>query len=173
MAKTETAVVRINKRTLRIGGQVYPLGQISRVQTMYFHPPKNRAWSKFFKAAAGLVVAAVVALCLAGSLAGNHPSLPTVIALAAFGWLAILVAMLVYRLVNKPKTLYGLTVETSGTQYTALSSYDLSAIQYLEGEVVAAIEDPPESERVLQIHNVVTGNQYNQSGQGSTMNVHP
>ncbi len=170
MAKTETAVVRINKRTLRIGGQVYPLGQISRVQTMRFDPPRNRAVGKFIKAAAGVVVAAVVLVCLSGAMLANHPSLPTVIAGGALLWLAVLVAILISRLVNKPKSLYALTIETAGTQYTALSSYDLDSINYLENEVVAAIEDPPEQERVLQINNVVSGNQYLQGGHHNTMN---
>jgi hypothetical protein len=114
------------------------------------------------------VLAAILVLISTRALP-DQPSLPGVILAAAGLWIALLFVIMLFRLVKRP--LYALTIETAGTQYTALSSYDRNAIHMLENEVVAAIENPPERERILQINNVVKGNQYLQGGSNNTMNV--
>jgi hypothetical protein len=177
VAKTGTTEIRLNKRTLRIGGQVYPLANISRVQAVRIGTVKSRPIWRFVKGTLGISVVAVAAAAVTTRAVPDRPSLPAVILAAAGSWIGLLLLILLYRLAKRP--VYALAIETAGTQYTVLSSYRRDDIQMLETEVVAAIEDPPDRERVLHIDNVIQNNLsgnsrlYQQNGANSRMGSMP
>ena len=89
-------------------------------------------------------------------------------------WIAYLLFVLFYRLLIR-QARYALVIETAGTQYTALTGTDYHEIHRIEGEIVAAIEDPPSHERIVHISgDVVIGDkvgrdQYKQVGTGNRM----
>jgi hypothetical protein len=60
--------------------------------------------------------------------------------------------------------LYALVLETTGNPVTALVSPDSAELERISRIIVDAIEHPPASEKVIQINNVTTGDQYNQYG---------
>jgi hypothetical protein len=73
--------------------------------------------------------------------------------------------IIVYRVTKKAYVpLYALVLETTGNPVTALVSPDHQELERISGIIVEAIEHPPTSERVVQINNVTTGDQYNQYG---------
>lgn len=173
MARTGTAEIRINRRTLRIGHEVYPLANISRVQTVRLTYRKTPGQAVAGIAVALLVgaVAAAVTAAAAGSGAGAEQAGAVVLALVALR-VAYLVIVLIRRLLRRP--VFSLLIETSGTQFTALASHDRRTVHEIADLVVGAIENPPGHEIVRHVHNVfnrVEGNQFNQSGSGNTLNV--
>lgn len=74
---------------------------------------------------------------------------------------------------------YALIIETAGAQYTALTGPDVTEIDRIMGEIVSAIEDPPDSERILQVSgdivfgDKVDGSKYEQAGSGNRMIIRP
>jgi hypothetical protein len=175
MARTGTAEIRLNRRTIRIGHEVYPLANISRVQTVQIRYKKN-----VFQPIRGLIIALFAAVVLgavvtAAEVEQADQIVGAIVALAALR-VVYLLGVLIYRLLRRP--IYSLAIETAGTQFTLLSSHDQGTIHMIENEVVNAIENPPESERVLHVGDVfvgdkVSGNKNIQSGGvGNTINAH-
>jgi hypothetical protein len=171
MARTGTAEIRINRRTLRIGHEVYPLANISRVQTVQLSYAKTPA-----QALTGIVVMLLVGAVAAAVVSNAGVTVAqqaATVVLALVGLrLLYLVVVLVRRLLRRP--VFCLLVEASGTQFTALSSHDRRVVHEIADLVVGAIENPPSHEIVRHVHNVfnrVEGDQFNQSGSGNAMNV--
>lgn len=179
MARQQVGEIRINPRTVRIGHQVYPLANISRVQTAEVRWAGRRATTRplkelalvavLFAVVAGAILVAVPALDLGGDRLTTQLLMA---AIALFGvWAAYLVLLFVHRLLFRRKH-YALLLETAGTQYTALSGTDQAELHRIETTIVGAIEDPPSREQVVHVHgNVAFGNQYNQSGSNNRMTV--
>ncbi|WP_066360994.1 DUF6232 family protein [Herbidospora mongoliensis] len=151
MAKKRVGEIRISKRIVRIGHEVYPLANISRVQTLRivykgrlatFHPLGEIIVWAALMAGASYAVQEV--------LPEAREYLPIAMAVAAIR-LTWLLLVLLYRLVLR-RTKYALMIETAGTQFTALSGTDLDEIHRIEGLVVGAIEDPPDHEQVIHVH---------------------
>ncbi len=171
MGKKKVGEIRISKRIVRIGHEVYPLANISRVQTLRV-VYKGRL-STFYPLGQLVVVAALAAAASFVAeevLPEAREFLPT--ALAAAGvWGGLLALWFLYRLIFR-RTRYSLVIETAGTQYTALTGTDLGEIRRIEGLIVAAIEDPPHKEEGHPIYgDVYIGNTfgrdtYNVSGSG-------
>ncbi|NAS25123.1 hypothetical protein GT755_26000 [Herbidospora sp. NEAU-GS84] len=171
MAKKKVGEIRISKRIVRIGHEVYPLANISRVQTLRI-VYKGRLST--FHPLGQLVVVAALAAAAAFVAEEVFPEareyLPVALAVAGVcgGLLAI---QFLYRLIFR-RNRYALTIETAGTQYTALWGTDLEEIRRIEGLVVAAIEDPPPTERSYTFNSpVYVGNTFgrdtfNVSGSG-------
>ncbi|WP_351234429.1 hypothetical protein [Streptomyces sp. NPDC002133] len=65
----------------------------------------------------------------------------------------------------------------AGTQYTALSGTAYDEIERIKSEIVGAIEDPPQQERIVQVRgDLVMGDKigrgkYQQSGSGNHINA--
>lgn len=187
MAKEKVGEIRINKRTVRIGDQVYPLATISRVQTVRLvwvgrsatlYPLREIA---VLLLVVGVIVEATMAIpklhLKANFDVNNTARLVAVGAVLLVGVrISYMLLVLFYRLLIRRK-LYALLVETAGTQYTALSGTDFYEIDRIAGEIVAAIEDPPHQERVVHISgDVVIGDKvgrdkHQQVGAGNTMPV--
>ncbi|MEW9533855.1 DUF6232 family protein [Microbispora sp. NPDC049125] len=186
MAKEKVGEIRISKRIVRIGHEVYPLANISRVQTLRvvwggklatFYPLREIA---VLVLVVGAIYAAAVAVLpeldirADFDVEGMAQQFATIAAALAGVRTAWLMAVLLYRLlIRRPR--YALVVETAGTQYTALSGTDRAEIHRIEGEIVDAIEDPPSHERIVQISgDLVMGDKvgrdkHQQSGIGNTM----
>ncbi|MEV1172890.1 DUF6232 family protein [Nonomuraea sp. NPDC049784] len=178
MAKQKVGEIRISKRVVKIGHEVYPLANISRVQTLRLVPAGKQA--TFYPLQqivillvllAGIGVAALVVLpeldpgfdleatarqftMLAAALAGIR--------------MTYLLIVLFYRLIRKKR--YALVIETAGTQYTALSGTDSSELHRIKDRIVDAIEDPPSNEQTIHVSgDVVMGDQHKQTGSDSRM----
>lgn len=88
--------------------------------------------------------------------------------------MAYLLLVLFYRLRIR-RSRYALVIETAGTQCTALSGTDRDEIHRIEDEIVNAIEDPPDHERIvhvggdLVIGDKVGRDKYQQSGTDNRM----
>jgi hypothetical protein len=179
MARQQVGEIRINPRTVRIGHQVYPLANISRVQTVQVTWAGRRATSYpvkwiailavLFAVAGGLIVAGLPALDLGGDQLTTQLLMG---AIALFGVpIACLLLVFLYRLLLRRKH-FALLLETSGTQYAALSGTNQGELHRIEREIVGAIENPPTYERVVHLHgDLVVGNQFKQTGADSRMAV--
>jgi hypothetical protein len=175
MAKEKLGEIRINRRTLRIGHQVYPLANISRVQTLRESWRGRRAtWYPIWQIA-------VVGLLASGVSYGSElvPGLNRTMERAVQYWVLVLagilviyfVGVLLYRLLLR-RARSVLVIETAGTQYAALSGTDHQEVLRIEGLIVDAIEDPPNSEQTYQIYgDIVAGDKIDQSGAGNTLTV--
>jgi hypothetical protein len=163
MAKKRIGEIIISKRVVRIGHEVYPLANISRVQTVRLVPGGKDATLYplhqiiiLLALLAGVVGAALVVLPELGvdvgfgleEAARQFAVIATVVAGIR---LAYLLFALFYRLLLRPKR-YALILETAGTQYTALSGTDAGEIHRIKDKIVAAIEDPPATEERIQIN---------------------
>ena len=179
MAREQVGEIRINPRTIRIGHQVYPLANISRVQTVQVTWAGKRATSYPAKKIVvwGVLFAVVAAAVLVGAPAlelGDEQVRDRLLvgAVALFGVrIGYLVLLLAYRLLLRRKH-YALLLETAGTQYAALSGTDQGELHRIQREIVGAIEHPPTQERVLHLHgDLVVGNQFKQTGADSRLTV--
>lgn len=169
MVENRIGEIRISKRVVWIGHQVYPLANISRVQTL--HVVWSGKYATWYPLGGITLLVLLYAVIVVG--AQEIPPLPDLdvdteavrqvagfLLVACAAGIAYLVGVLLYRLlIRKPR--YALVVETAGTQYTALSGTDEAEIHRIEWTIVAAIEDPPQSEQVVQIHgDVVLGDKH-------------
>jgi hypothetical protein len=166
-----TTEIRINKRTMRIGHETYPLGTIARVRTIKLVWKKGAAFAPLKHVFVAVVLAVVLGAIAQAS--GFADAVGVIVAVAVVR-IVYLVGKIVYRLTRRP--IYSLAVETAGTQLGVLFSKDRNEIDRIEQAVVDAIEDPPDREIIMYAHNVFSGDQvngdkYQQSGVGNTLNV--
>lgn len=185
MSRKAVSEISVSPRVVEIGHQVYPLANISRVQSVRlvwagkygtFHPLKNVLIT-------GVIIGALVAALRIGlprfGLGSSVRNLATQFVTAAsvvLGlWIAYQLMVFLYRLLFR-RTQYALVIETAGTQYTALYGTDENEIHRIKDVIVAAIENPPTHTVTYQTFNVHTGDvisggvQYKQTGAG-TMTV--
>jgi hypothetical protein len=190
MAKRQVGEIRISKRVVQLGSQVYPLANISRVQTVRLVWGGKRAT---FYPLKKLITIAVVVTAVVGAALVVAPNLDldtdidvegvagqeiaTLVAAIGGMWAAYLLLLFGYRLLFR-RQWYALIIEASGTQYTALSGTDPNEIERLKGEIVGAIENPPSVERVVHVSGDVVfgdkvsgGVQNKQSGTDNRMFV--
>ncbi|MDF5756047.1 DUF6232 family protein [Spongiactinospora sp. TRM90649] len=186
MAKEHVGEIRISKRVVRIAHEVYPLANISRVQTLKLVWGGKYATYYPLREIAALIVlvgVAVVALDvvlpeldvdIGYDIEGAvRQFMPYALGLAGIR-AAYLLVVLFYRIViRRPR--YALVIEAAGTQYTALSGSDHREIHRIKGEIVSAIEDPPSEERTIHVSgDLVVGDKvgrdkYHQDGTGNRM----
>jgi hypothetical protein len=167
MDRKQIGEIRLNKRTIRIGHQVYPLANISRVQTVRL--PWRGKYTTYYPLRGIMVLLLVIGALVAATVAAvprleldsdgqqlARQITAIVTALAAIR-IVYLLLVLFYR-INIRKQYYAMIIETAGTQDTALTGTNRDEIHRIESEIVAAIEDPPSQERVLHISgDVVLG----------------
>jgi hypothetical protein len=159
-----TENVAINTRTLRIGGQVYQLRNLARVQIVRAPEPADAG-----KGSKGLAWLAGIGVLFLVSIVGFSVSQSAGIApLSLFSGIA---AGLVTYIATKKKypPRYALVLETTGNPVTALVSPDYQQLRNLSDIIVQAIEDPPESERVVHVQNVLFDNRVDQVGDRFTV----
>ncbi len=164
MSQDNVGTITISRRLLEVGGQVYPLANISRIQNLRVE------WSRKVTTGRQIgVFGLALALVYFGlpELIGSQEATSLVV-LLIIGALAVIV----YRTVSRQKR-HVLVIETSGGQSTALASKRREEIDRLQYEITEAIENPPSQERVIQLSgDVVMGDKvgrdkYEQSGIGN------
>ncbi|WP_214107757.1 DUF6232 family protein [Acrocarpospora catenulata] len=181
MAKEKVGQIRISKRVVQIGHQVYPLANISRVQSLRvvwagklatFYPLQQIV---MIVVLAGAVVGGLLAVApnldLGGGWDVEEVARQVAAVVAAVSGLRVcyLLLVLLYRMLLRRRQ-YALVLETAGTQFTALSGTDQHEIHRIKNEIVGAIEDPPEYERTIEVHgDLVLGDQHKQTGNDSKM----
>ncbi|MEU6378366.1 DUF6232 family protein [Streptomyces sp. NPDC046909] len=147
--------VRVNEGVLWVAGEAYPLRNISHVGQRRLEVDKKAAWKKF-------IVRTLILLVFGSFMAAGGGTPGTLI------WLAV-EALLVWRLVNalgKP-TLYGLVLNTSGTQRDAVWSTDPAEIEHLVIEITKAIGHPDIAQVTYNVQHAVQGDLIQQYGAGS------
>jgi hypothetical protein len=181
MAKERVGHIVISKRVVQIGHEVYPLANISRVQTLQVRWGGKYATLYPLRQIISIVV---VAGAIVGAAVLVPPRLPPsvdsdieeiarqfagIVSVVAGVVVAYWLAVLLYRLFIRRRR-YALVIETAGTQYTALSGTDYSEIHRIRNVIVEAIENPPPQATTVQVHgDVVMGNQHKQTGSGNRM----
>lgn len=89
--------------------------------------------------------------------------------LAVVARVLYLLGALVY---GRLRSRYALIIETAGTEFTALTGRDPHELERIKREITHALENPPNSERVLHAGgDIVIGDQYKQTGRNTTMVV--
>lgn len=153
-----SAQIMINTRTLRIGGQTYSLGNLARVQIVKLAKPPQAEKGNFILA--GLVgFFSFVIITAIGASTGIG-------LMSNLGWLlAIGLGMIVYQRTKEsyvPR--YALMLESTGKPRTALISTDKNVLEYASKPIIDAMENPPTTEQIYTINNVISGDQYNLTG---------
>lgn len=150
------AQVTINEGVLWVGGEAYPLRNISHVGQRRLSVDKGAAWKKF-------ILQSIVWFVVGGIFASVGGTVGTIVFLAVEGFL-------IWKLVSalqKPPV-YGLVLNTSGTQREAIWSTQEEEIQQLIYEITKAIGNPDIAQTVINVnHAVQNGDVINQYGAGS------
>jgi len=144
MARAPVGEIRITKRTVRIGNQVYPLVNIARVQTRKI-TSRRRAPALRLAATAMLVFLLVGLWLLIKAVTVAFLAVVAPLAL----WFLYLLVTLLHDLGKRPQ--YVLVIETGGTEYTSLSGADPHEIDRIREEIANAMETPPNEERLLLV----------------------
>ncbi|WP_340377295.1 DUF6232 family protein [Streptomyces sp. SS7] len=144
--------VRVNEGVLWVEGEAYPLRNISHVGQRVLEVDRRAAWKRFIQRS-------LICFFVGGLIGAGAGTYGLII------WLAVQ-ALLIWQLVkllNKP-TLYGLVLNTSGTQRDAVWSTDRSEITYLVGEITKAIGHPDIAQITYNVQHAVHGDIINQYG---------
>jgi hypothetical protein len=163
----ETIDVRISRRTLWIGSQIYPLQNVARIRS--FEEVRDRGgltWA-FAKGAARTLGAALALLIVVTYVA----STPTGPQLVVVGGAVVLLGWQTYQFVvdMSRANLHILVIESASAAYTAIGSPNRATIADLADKIAEAIENPT-LDYAVKI-DVVQGDQFNQVGTGNTMNI--
>ncbi|MET9350303.1 DUF6232 family protein [Streptomyces termitum] len=154
------AQVTINEGVLWVGGEAYPLRNISHVGQRRLTVDQGAAWKTFILRTIGWLI-------VGGIIAAVGDTVGTLVFLAVEG-------LLIWRLVSalqKPP-LYGLVLNTSGTQREAIWSTRQEEIQQLIYEITKAIGNPEVAQIVINVEHAVHGDLIKQYGAGSIGKAH-
>jgi len=147
--------VRVEEGVLWVGGEAYPLRNISHVGQRKLEIDKGEAWKKF-------IVRSLFCLVVGGILAA---------VIGTFGTLLIIavLALLIWQLTSVLQTppVYGLVISTSGTQRDAVWSTAKNEIDHLVSEVTKATGKPDVAKMVFNVTHAVQGDHIQQYGAGS------
>ncbi|MFI6152863.1 DUF6232 family protein [Kitasatospora sp. NPDC051170] len=154
------AQVTINEGVLWVGGEAYPLRNISHVGQRRLSVDTGAAWRRFILQSIGWIF-------LGGILAAVAGNVGTIILLAVE-------ALLVWRLVTvlRKPPVYGLVLNTSGTQREAVWSTRQEEIQRLVLEITKAIGNPDVAQTVINVEHAIQGDVINQYGSGNVGKAH-
>ncbi|GII93417.1 DUF6232 family protein [Sinosporangium siamense] len=132
--------VRIAENILWVGGEAYPLGNISHVGQRSLEVNKKRARQKF--------IAQAVFIVLLGIFFPGEA--------IKFLFLAVMMAISVWRLTAVLRTppVYGLVINTAGTQFDAVWGSNQNEIGDLVQEITAAISRPGTVNKIYNINSV-------------------
>ncbi|MFE3829956.1 DUF6232 family protein [Streptomyces sp. NPDC059092] len=149
------AQVRINEGVLWVWGEAYPLRNISHVGLRHRTVDKGAAWRKFILRTIGWLI-------LGGILAAVADTVGTIV-------FFVVEAFLIWKLVSvlQRPTVYGLVLNTAGTQHDAIWSTEQEEIHRLIHEVTKAIGNPDIAQTVINVAHAVQGDLIQQYGKGS------
>lgn len=162
----ETVDVRISRRTLWIGDQVYPLPNVTRIRSFEEVRDRGRLTWAFAKDAARTIVAGLALLSLAVCAAPTQTWLPPVVGAGA----VVVLAWQTYEFVKDVSraSFFVLVIETASAAYTAVASPNRATIAELTDKIAEAIENPA-VDYAVKI-DVVQGDQFNIGGSQNTVN---
>jgi hypothetical protein len=162
--KKQSVEVRIKRHTLSVAGQVYQLRNLARVQCWKLTPARAKITYRVLRPAAVLLVLLAALNVLVGAARGGGVSegLQIFDLLAVVGIGAVTFLRFAKDAFRRPE--YVLLLETTGYPIGVLSSRRPETIENLVNEIADAIENPPESPKVIHLGDVVLGDQINQSG---------
>lgn len=149
------AQVTINEGVLWVGGEAYPLRNISHVGQRRMSVDRGAAWKKF-------ILQTIVWLIVGGTFAALADTVGVLVFLGVE-------AFMIWRLVSvlqKPPV-YGLVLNTSGTQREAIWSTREDEIQRLIYEITKAIGNPDVAQTIINVEHAVAGDLIQQYGDGS------
>ncbi|MEW2071188.1 DUF6232 family protein [Streptomyces sp. NPDC007346] len=144
--------VKINEGMLWVGGEAYPLRNISHVGQRVLTVDLGKTWKEFFThSLAWLVVGGIIALIF--------DTVGPII-------LVVVEGLIIWGLVGdlRKPPLYGLVLNTSGTQFDAVWSTRESEIDHLLIEVTTALGRPETAQIVFNVDHAVHGDVINQYG---------
>lgn len=149
------AQVTIGEGVLWVGGEAYPLRNISHVGQRQLTVDKGAAWKRFILRTIGWLI-------LGGIFAAVVGTVGTIV-------LLVVEALLIWRLVStlRNPSVYGLVLNTSGTQREAIWSTQQEEIQQLVYEITKAIGNPDVAQTIINVEHVVQGDVIKQYGSGS------
>jgi hypothetical protein len=164
VAEQEIIDVRVSRRILRVGGEVYQLRTITRAAAVRVTPNRRRTAGR---CAGYLLIAAIVLLFVDFALFTSGVSaeresrvaLVTVFAVLLLVSLARLISVLVKR------TYYALVIETAGHPFTVLVSRDPQEVGRLVHQIMDALDDPA-AEFHVRVENFHLGDKINMFGGG-------
>ncbi|MFZ3547041.1 DUF6232 family protein [Streptomyces sp. 4.24] len=128
---------------------------ISHVGQRVLEVNKGAAWKQFIRRALLCLVVGGIAAAIFGNIAG-------ILAVVVFG---LLVWQLV-QVISRPPV-YGLILNTSGTQRDAVWSLDRAEIENLVQEITKAIGRPDAAPVTINIKEAVMGDQFKVYGAGA------
>ncbi|MEV4440187.1 DUF6232 family protein [Streptomyces sp. NPDC049577] len=145
----------INEGVLWVGGEAYPLRNISHVGQRRLTTDKGAARKKFILRTIGWLIVGGIFVSMAGIVG-------TVVFLAVE-------ALLIWQLVSalKKPPVYGLVLNTSGTQREAIWSTRQEEIERLIHEITKAIGNPDVAQTIINVEHAVQGDLIQQYGAGS------
>ncbi|MER5553552.1 DUF6232 family protein [Streptomyces sp. NPDC002793] len=144
--------MRIKEGVLWVGGEAYPMRNISHVAQRRLTVDLGKAWKEFFLISLGW-------LFIGGIIAAVFDVIGTLILLAVEG---LIIWSLVGDLRKPP--LYGLILNTSGTQFDAVWSTRQSEIDELVHTVTSAVGKPEAAQVVFNVEHAVHGDLIKQYG---------
>ncbi|MET9463405.1 DUF6232 family protein [Streptomyces sp. NPDC006544] len=154
-SSNSTVQVRVQEGVLWVDGEAYPLRNISHVGQRVLEVNKGAAWKQFIRRALLCLIVGMIATAIFGNFAA-------VLMVAVLG---LLIWQLV-QVISRPPV-YGLVLNTSGTQRDAVWSLDHSEIETLVFEITKAIGRPDAGPVTINIKEAVMGDQIKQYGAGS------
>ncbi|MFE6226529.1 MULTISPECIES: DUF6232 family protein [unclassified Streptomyces] len=159
MSRHSPVEVQIHTGSLWVGGDAYPLRNISHVGQRRLIPVKKKIGKDLFVG----IVRIWLVLGFGGALA--QASKETV----AYVLVAVVAALMVWRLVAKVRrpqlpVLFGLIVNTAGTQRDTVWSTEKHEIDHLVLEITKAISTPGQAQMVFHVQHAVAGDLIQQYG---------
>ncbi|WP_328300216.1 DUF6232 family protein [Streptomyces sp. NBC_00435] len=150
-----TVQVRVQEGVVWVEGEAYPLRNISHVGQRVLEVNKGAAWKQFIRRALLCLVVGGIATAIFGNVA----AIIMVVVLGLLIWQLV-------QVISRPPV-YGLVLNTSGTQRDAVWSLDQSEIQNLVYEITKAIGKPNSAPVTINIKEAVMGDQIKQYGAGA------
>jgi hypothetical protein len=163
LGKKRTVQVRINRHTISVAGQIYQLSNLARVQCWKITPARAKIAYRVLRPAfamlAGLAIVNVLLVGVRGDTAG---ALRTFNLVALFAITVATAGRYAHKALRRPE--YALLLETTGYPIGLLSSPRQDVIENLVDEIADAIENPPQTPKVINVGDVVLGDQITVSG---------
>ncbi|MFJ5706022.1 MULTISPECIES: DUF6232 family protein [unclassified Streptomyces] len=162
MSRHNPVEVQIHTGSLWVGGDAYPLRNISHVGQRRLVPVKKKIGKDLFVG----IVRIWLVLGIGGALA--QASKETV----AYVVVVVIAALMVWRLVAKVRqpdlpVLFGLIVNTAGTQRDTVWSTEKHEIDHLVLEITKAISTPGQAQMIFNVQHAVAGDLIQQYGANS------
>ncbi|WP_326697187.1 DUF6232 family protein [Streptomyces sp. NBC_01754] len=149
------AQVTINEGVLWVGADAYPLRNISHVGQRKLTVDQGAVWKSF-------ILRCFIWFIVGGIFAAVFDTMGNIV-------FVVVVGLLIWRLVvalQRPP-LYGLVLNTSGTQREAIWSTRQDEIQGLVYEITKAIGNPEVAQTIINVAHAVQGDLVQQYGRGS------